>query len=100
MIKITLLHQDKKLRINYHKFEKKYKIYKSIQSNQFLPFLIRQKINLKINRLRNNSISKMVNRCIITNRGKSIYKPFNISRHQLKKLGFNNEIVGIKKSSW
>ena len=99
-MKITLLTKDKKFRLNYYKNEKQYNCLKAIQNNQFVNFKIRQKKNLILAKFINHSKSKMVNRCIITNRGRSVYKPFNISRHQLKKLGFNGDIPGIRKSSW
>ena len=100
MIKITLKLKDQKFRKNYYKTENRYKLLRSIQNNQFLPFELRYLASLKITKFRNSSISKIVNRCIVTNRGRGVYRPFNLSRHELKRLALNGEISGVKKSSW
>ncbi len=100
MIKITLKLKDQKFRENFNKTENRYKLLKHIQSNQLLPFKIRYLASMKITKLRNSSISKMVNRCIVTNRGRGVYRPFNLSRHEIKRLAMNGELFGVKKASW
>lgn len=100
MIKVTLKLKDMQFRKNYLKTENTYKLLKAVQNNQTLPFKIRFLASLKISKFRNSSKSKMVNRCIITNRGRAVYRPFNLSRHELKRLATNGEIFGVKKSSW
>ena len=40
------------------------------------------------------------NYCIITNRSKSIYFNYKISRIQLRKLGSNKDISGFLKKNW
>ncbi len=100
MIKITLKIKDQKFRENYKKTERSYKLLKHIQNNQLLPFKIRYLATMKIVKFRNSSISKMVNRCIVTNRGRGVYRPFNLSRHEIKRLALNGEIPGVKKASW
>jgi ribosomal protein S14 len=40
------------------------------------------------------------NFCILTGKGRSVYRFFHLSRHMLRKhAGFGN-LVGVKKSSW
>lgn len=46
------------------------------------------------------SQTRLKNRCIITNRGQSIYRLFRLSRITLKEFVGLNRISGIRKSSW
>jgi small subunit ribosomal protein S14 len=43
---------------------------------------------------------RLKNRCIITNRGQSVYRLFHLSRISLKEFVELNHISGIRKSSW
>ena len=92
--------KDQRIRENYFLNEKKYFLLKLVQSNQLTPFEIRLKTNKKLNKLTHNSKSKIRNRCLITNRGRSIYRPFNLTRHQFKLHATNGDLIGVKKSSW
>lgn len=46
------------------------------------------------------SQTRLKNRCIITNRGQSVYRLFRLSRITLKEFVGLNRISGIRKSSW
>jgi ribosomal protein S14 len=99
MKKIHLKQKDQKLRNNYNLIEKRYFLLKSLQSNCQLPFYLRLKTTEKLNKLKNFSKSRIINRCLITNNSKSVYRPFNLNRNQFKKLATNVELIGVKKSS-
>ena len=49
---------------------------------------------------KNSSITRLNNRCIFTNRSRSIYKKFKLSRLIFRQLALKGLLVGIKKSSW
>jgi len=49
---------------------------------------------------KNTSKVRIKNRCIITGRGRSVYKLFRMSRLQIKDLAYYNLIPGLKHSSW
>jgi ribosomal protein S14 len=51
-------------------------------------------------RLDSNGKTKIVRRCILTNRGRSIIRPYNISRLTFKKLNQFGYIPGIQKGIW
>ena len=51
-------------------------------------------------RLNNIGKTKIVRRCILTNRGRSIIRPYNISRLTFKKLNQFGYIPGIQKGIW
>jgi len=40
------------------------------------------------------------NRCILTNRGRGVYKKFRISRIKLRQLANLGLLAGVTKSSW
>lgn len=46
------------------------------------------------------NINKAVNRCVLTNNSRSVFRSFKISRHVLRSLGSNGSIPGVKKVSW
>jgi small subunit ribosomal protein S14 len=98
--KINKIIRDKRLRKRFFKTEQSYKMAKVIQCNQLLPFEIRYKNNLKFFKYHRGSISKMVNRCILTYRSRGIYRPFNLSRHEIRRLALDGLLPGVKKSSW
>ena len=100
MVKPHLKQKDQKFRKKYNLLEKKYILLKAIQSNQFVSFNVRIKINLNLNKLTNSSKTKIINRCLNTNNSRSLYRPFNLSRHEFKRLACNGELIGVKKSSW
>jgi ribosomal protein S14 len=101
--------KDLRLRKNYNKIEKirlikKFTIinllsrmiinYKTSKEREFFFYLI-SKYNL-------NSLSKtkITRRCILTNRGRAIIRPYNISRLSFKKLIKFGLISGFNKAIW
>ena len=51
-------------------------------------------------KLDNNSKTQISRRCILTNRSRSVIRPYNISRLSFKKLNQFGLIPGITKSAW
>jgi len=50
--------------------------------------------------LRQGSCVRIKNRCIITNRAKSVIRFFRLSRIQLRDHARNGMLLGVKRSSW
>jgi len=93
--------KDNLKRILFKNFEKKRIILKGLFKNQYITFSLRYLFFLKLNNLKKNTSSVRIrNRCIITGRGRSIYKLFRISRLQIKELAYYNAIPGLKQSTW
>jgi small subunit ribosomal protein S14 len=49
---------------------------------------------------KNTYKNKILNRCLITDRTKSVYKPFNLSRSIFKDLLQLGLVPGYKKAAW
>jgi small subunit ribosomal protein S14 len=100
-MKYYLVTKDLLNRQKFIKYEKIRRIYKHIQQN----FKISPKIRMHYSTLLNNtfhphvSISRLKNRCIISGRGRSVYRDFRLTRIQLRHLASFGYLMGIKKSS-
>jgi ribosomal protein S14 len=92
--------KDKNRRVKYSVIEKKRLILKYIFNNLKLSQKIRDNAYLEYLTLSiDSSITKIKNRCILTNRSKGIYKKFKISRIFFKKIALEGNLPGVKKAS-
>lgn len=99
--------QDKKKRLFFAKLEtlkKMFKILKIFLLNNkkfkiIRPFVLYNlsKINKKINKI---SKVQIKNRCIISNRSKSTYRHYSLSRIKMRELLQFGILPGYKKSAW
>jgi succinate dehydrogenase (ubiquinone) iron-sulfur subunit len=48
----------------------------------------------------NHSLTSVNNRCLITGKGKSIYKEFRLSRIIFRKAADSGLLAGVKRSYW
>ncbi len=93
--------KDKKRRLQFLLMENERLRIKSIFYNRSLPKRIRTLYAFKLSNLTKNSLEiRVKNRCLITNRGQSIYRLFHLSRITLKEFISMNRIAAIRKSSW
>lgn len=96
-----LKRKDNKRRNLFKIYEIKRKYLKYIIYNNKLSKYIKIKAMLILNRLpKDSSRIRIKNRCVITNRPKSIYRDFKMSRIILRNLAHNGLLSGIIKSSW
>jgi small subunit ribosomal protein S14 len=49
---------------------------------------------------RNSSPCRVVNRCTMTGRPRSVYRKFGLCRNMFRELALNGLIPGIRKASW
>jgi len=54
----------------------------------------------KKNNLRNASISKIKNKCLLSGRNRAVLKKFKLNRMFIKNLGVTGLINGLRKASW
>jgi len=74
---------------------------KSMFYNRELPEQFRFLFMLKLSAMpRNSSKVRIKNRCLVTNRGQSIYRFFKLSRISLKEYVSLNYFSGVTRSSW
>jgi ribosomal protein S14 len=92
--------KDKNRRYAYLILEKKKLILNSIIHNLNLDKNIRNfAYNELINLVTFNSITKINNRCVFTNRSRAIYRKFKMSRIFFKKYALQGDLVGVQKAS-
>ena len=105
----SLKKKDIKNRKNFNLLEKKKLIKKIIFINSvnFFSHHFKKKRSIFfyifIKKLKNfffKSKTKINRRCTLSNRGRSIIRPFNISRINFKDLVYFGLIPGFKKSIW
>lgn len=61
----------------------------------------RLEASLKLNKLpRNSSKVRLRNRCILTGRGRGVYRQFGLSRIKFRELANQGLIPGVTKASW
>jgi small subunit ribosomal protein S14 len=49
---------------------------------------------------RNSSPTRIRNRCVLTGRGRGVYRKFGLCRNMLRQLSLEGKIPGIRKASW
>ncbi len=95
------IQRDLKRRNLVLKFELQRLQYKSILKDFNFPQKLRYKNVLKLNNLpRNSCATRIRNRCILTGRGRGIYRFCKLSRIKLRQLAAQGRLTGITKSSW
>ena len=96
-----LNYKDKVRRQKFLFFESERLRLKSILYNRSLPSNFRLLYSYKLAALpKDASQTRLKNRCLITNRGQSVYRFFHISRITFKEFVSFNRISGIRTSSW
>jgi|SRR5690554_415531 len=93
--------KDQKNRLNFLKNENNRIIIKHLIRNSDL--LIEQKILLMEKQKKLNkkiSLTKLNNRCSLTNRGRSILSKFKLSRIQIREFLSLGLVPGYKKAVW
>ena len=93
--------KDKNRRNLFFFLEKKKIILNYILNNLKLSQETRYYAYLELKNISNiSTITKIKNRCVLTNRSRAVYRKFKLSRIFLKKLALEGLLVGIKKASW
>jgi ribosomal protein S14 len=93
--------KDKKRRVLYLAFEKRKIFLRGILQNKKLPKAFRLVAYRELILLpRDASITRLRNRCLLTNRPRAIYRKFGISRLMFRKYVVQGMLAGVKNSSW
>jgi small subunit ribosomal protein S14 len=95
-----IIQKNIKQRNLFCKFEKKRLILKIIYKNSFFNYKIKTLVKQKIFSVSNNSsITRVKNRCILTGRGKKVFRFFKLTRHKLKEKSSQGCLPGLVKSN-
>lgn len=75
--------------------------YKALINDFSIPKKVRYQFIQKLNKLpKNSSITRVRNRCILTGRGRSVFRFCKLSRIIIRQLAAQGQLAGIQKSSW
>ena len=95
------IRRDKKRRFLVQKYEMIRRVLKSLISNSRTSHEDRMAYMYRLHNLpRNSSVVRIRNRCLLTGRGRSVYRQFGISRISFRELAGNGFLPGVFKSSW
>jgi ribosomal protein S14 len=93
--------KDQKRRKQYFDIEKTRIILKYLLQKNELHSKDRIFLTKKLEGLpKDSSITRMRNRCVITNRGRGVLQEFRLSRLQLREMFSLGIVPGYKKSVW
>jgi small subunit ribosomal protein S14 len=93
--------KDKNRRNKVFKYELKRIEYKSIIHDLSIPKKLRYSYVQKLNNLpKNSSNIRVRNRCILTGRGRSVFRFCKLSRIVIRQLAAQGLLTGLKKASW
>ena len=93
--------KDKNRRSFYFFLEKKKIILNYIIINLKLSKVISEKAYIQLRNISSvSTITKIKNRCVFSNRSRSVYRKFKLSRIFLKKYALQGLLMGMQKASW
>jgi small subunit ribosomal protein S14 len=87
-------------RYNIMKAEYYRTVIKSVLYNQNISKKLRFKLLLKCSRLAKKTYIIAKNRCINSNRAKSVIRFFRLSRIEFRLLARKGKLVGVRRASW
>jgi len=95
-----IIQKNIKQRNLFYEFEKKRLILKIIYKNSFFNYKIKILVKQKVFSINNNSsITRIKNRCILTGRGKKVFRFFKLTRHKLKEKSLQGCLPGMFKTN-
>ncbi|WPX96769.1 30S ribosomal protein S14 [Candidatus Bandiella euplotis] len=85
----------------YEKFKNKRDALKSIRNDKTVTLEERFEAQASLSKLpRNSAKNRIRNRCLLSGRGKGVYRKFQLSRIWLRKLASEGKLPGVIKASW
>ncbi len=100
MVKKSIINRSLKKYKLSQKFKNK-RTFLKLKLKKIKNLILYFKINKEIQTLPKNSTNFRFNRfCWLTGRNHGYYRDFSLSRHIIREMAHNNELPGIKKSSW
>jgi len=90
--------QKKRQRIAYKEYSRN--ILKAVLYDRQLDYSLRSQSNYKLINLRRSLAIRAKNRCLYTNRAKSVIRFFGMSRIVFRYMAREGRLLGVKRSSW
>tara|TARA_B100001057_G_C22699471_1_gene891082 strand:+ start:630 stop:935 length:306 start_codon:yes stop_codon:yes gene_type:complete len=101
MSKISIVERNKKRIKLYEKYKNKREKLLKLANNKKLSVDEQFQARIKLSKIpRNASKVRIRNRCLVTGRGRGVYRKFKLSRIAFRELSSIGQVPGITKSSW
>ncbi len=92
---------DNKRRLQFHRFEHKSMILKSINKSRSIRYPIRWFSNIKYEKSKKRASQvRIINRCVVSGRSRAVYRFVRMSRLFLRDSQFIGSIPGLVKAYW
>jgi len=92
---------DKRKRKLYNKQEFRKLCMKVLINDQRLNVKFRTALRIELDKIgKRGNISKIRNRCVISGRGRAVYRVFGLDRFNFKRLANLGKLIGIEKTGW
>lgn len=96
-----LILKDRRRRVIFSFYERKRRVLISLYKDQRLNPEFRQYIYNYLRELpRDSSLTRVRNRCVLTNRPRAVYRRFGISRIIFRHYAWRGQLIGVRKASW
>ncbi len=101
MSKLSIVERNKKRIKLYNKYKNKHDKLLKLANNKKLSAEEQFQARLKLSSIpRNASKVRIRNRCLVTGRGRGVYRKFKLSRIAFRELSAIGQVPGVTKSSW
>ena len=101
MAKNSVVQRNLKRTRLYNNSKNKRAELKTIRNNKSITLEERFDAQMALAKLpRNSSKSRIRNRCLLSGRGRGVYRKFNLSRIWIRKLASEGKLPGVIKGSW
>lgn len=101
MAKKSIIQRNNKRVRLFKAYQEKRKDLKKVRNNKFNTLEERFEAQSILSQLpRNSAKIRIRNRCLLSGRGRGIYRKFNLSRIWLRKLASECKLPGVTKASW
>jgi len=96
-----LIEKDKKRREIFAKYENFRICLRALSKDLRLPYSVRLLYRVRLAEFyKNASKTRIKNRCVISGRGRGIFRFFRMSRLQIRDTSIKGLLYGIRRSSW
>lgn len=101
MTKSSIMERNVKREKLYKLNEKKRNSIRKLRNNKSISIEERFETQMILSKIpRNSNKVRIKNRCILSGRGRGIYRKFKLSRICIRKLASECKLPGVTKSSW
>lgn len=93
-------YKNKVKRSKFIKTEVNSILFKYIKKNSIVPFYTKLKLCILSSKYKNYSKNTINNYCLYTNRSRSVYSKFKVSRIVFKNFALQGHLPGVYRYSW